>query len=143
MILLAYQILKGLLYQTKNHSSNFKMQWKILDDQAEFLHLKYMKSIPYSDFMIFESIRKAGATGLHLSRGERSMLDAFQSAAINISSNTINALVPLYEFFPCIESFLDTSVKRSIEQAQDNKGLDIPFDINLTDIVFDKICGNN
>jgi hypothetical protein len=31
---------------------------------------------------IFESIRKVGATGKHLSRGERSLLDAFQSAAV-------------------------------------------------------------
>lgn len=29
---------------------------------------------------IFEAIRKAGATGLHLSRGERSILDASQLA---------------------------------------------------------------
>jgi len=85
---------------------------------------------------IFESIRKAGATGLHLSRGERSMLDAFQSAAMNISSKEISALVPLYEFFPCIESFLDTSVKRSIEQAKDNKGLNAPFDIHILQTLF-------
>ena len=31
---------------------------------------------------IFESIRKVGATGKHLSKGERSLLDAFQSAAV-------------------------------------------------------------
>lgn len=41
---------------------------------------------------IFESIRKAGATGLHLSRGERSMLDAFQLAARNVSTGSIGAL---------------------------------------------------
>src|SRR5690606_20225316 len=29
---------------------------------------------------IFESLRKHGATGLHLARGERSLLDAFQKA---------------------------------------------------------------
>src|SRR5208283_1129312 len=51
---------------------------------------------------IFESIRKAGATGLHLSRGERSMLDSFQSAAKAISANGIGALVPIYEFYPAI-----------------------------------------
>jgi hypothetical protein len=66
---------------------------------------------------IFESIRKAGATGMHLSRGERSLLDAFRSAAIAVSENQVGALVPLYDFYPCIESFLDTAVKRSIDQA--------------------------
>jgi len=85
---------------------------------------------------IFESIRKAGATGLHLSRGERSMLDAFQSAACNIMDKEIGALVPLYEFYPCIESFLDTSVKCSIEQAKDNAGLEIPFDIQILQALF-------
>ncbi|MBF0468020.1 MAG: BREX system P-loop protein BrxC [Desulfamplus sp.] len=85
---------------------------------------------------IFESIRKAGATGLHLSKGERSMLDAFQSAAISVSPKKITSLVPLYEFFPCIESFLDTSVKRSIEQAKTNKGLQPPFDIQILQTLF-------
>ena len=85
---------------------------------------------------IFESIRKAGATGLHLSRGERSMLDAFQSAATNIKSKDIGALVPLYEFYPCIESFLDTSVKRSIEQAKDNAGLETPLDVQILQALF-------
>jgi hypothetical protein len=85
---------------------------------------------------IFESIRKAGATGLHLSRGERSMLDAFQSAAKNISTREIGALVPLYEFYPAIESFLDTAVKRTIDQAQENDGLTKPFDIHLLQTLF-------
>lgn len=85
---------------------------------------------------IFESIRKAGATGLHLSRGERSMLDAFQLAAKNVSEKGIGALVPLYEFYPAIESFIDTAVKLSIDQAGDNAGLDKPFDIHLLRTLF-------
>lgn len=85
---------------------------------------------------IFESIRKAGATGLHLARGERSMLDAFQSAAQKVASKEIGVLVPLYEFFHCIESFLDTAVKLSIDQAKDNTGLQHPFDIQLLQALF-------
>jgi hypothetical protein len=85
---------------------------------------------------IFESIRKAGATGLHLSKGERSMLDAFQSAAMDVSKQQVGALVALQAFFPCIESFLDTSVKRSIEQAWDNTGLEKPFDVKLLQTLF-------
>jgi hypothetical protein len=84
---------------------------------------------------VFESIRKAGATGKHLSRGERSMLDAFQSAAKNISAKKIGALVPLYEFYPAIESFLDTIVRKTIDQAKDNAGLE-PFDCQLLRILF-------
>jgi hypothetical protein len=84
---------------------------------------------------VFESIRKAGATGKHLAMGERSMLDAFQSAAKNISAKNIGALVPLYEFYPAIESFLDTIVRRTIDQAKDNAGLE-PFDGQLLRILF-------
>lgn len=85
---------------------------------------------------IFESIRKAGATGLHLSRGERSMLDAFQAAAKSIAAKEIGALVPLYHFYPAIESFLDTAVKRTIEQASENDGLQKPFDLKLLQTLF-------
>ena len=69
---------------------------------------------------IFEAIRRVGATGLHLSRGERSILDAFQSAGKQIANEEIGVLVPLYRFYPSIESFLDTAVKRTIDQAGDN-----------------------
>src|SRR5207253_2296568 len=84
---------------------------------------------------IFEAIRKAGATGLHLARGERSMLDAFQSAAKAVSINEVGVLVPLYDFYPSIESFLDTSVKKTIDQAETNPSLE-PFDIHLLQVLF-------
>ena len=72
---------------------------------------------------IFESIRKVGATGKHLSRGERSLLDAFQSAAVRNANHDIDVLIPLYDFYPAIESFIDGVAKRSIDQAPDNPGL--------------------
>ena len=37
----------------------------------------------------FEAIRRHGVTGLHLARGERSMLDAFQIAAKSIADEEI------------------------------------------------------
>lgn len=82
--------------------------------------------VPYQFKLIqkvFETIRRAGATGLHLSRGERSMLDAFQFAAQQAASKDAGVLVPLYWFYPSIESFLDTAVKRTIDQAGQNKTL--------------------
>ena len=85
---------------------------------------------------IFESIRKAGATGMHLGRGERSMLDAFQTAAQNIAEKEVGAFAPLFQFYSCIESFLDTVVKRSITQAADNPGLKSPFDIQVLQTLF-------
>ncbi|MDD2966661.1 MAG: BREX system P-loop protein BrxC [Desulfovibrionaceae bacterium] len=76
---------------------------------------------------IFESIRKAGATGAHLARGERSMLDAFQHAMRSIAFQPSGTFIPLHAFYTPIESFLETSVKATIDRALDNPGLQ-PFD---------------
>jgi len=95
---------------------------------------------------IFEVIRRVGATGLHLAKGERSMLDAFQSAGQSVALKDVGVLVPLYDFYPSIESFLDTTVKRTIEHAAENPSLE-PFDIKLLQALFliryvDEIKGN-
>lgn len=95
---------------------------------------------------IFESVRKAGATGLHLARGERSLLDAFQSAAKAIGENQPGMLVPLHRFYPSIESFLEGVVKSTIENARKNPSLQ-DFDILVLQTLFliryvDEIPGN-
>lgn len=84
---------------------------------------------------VFESIRKVGATGRHLARGERSMLDAFQTAAVHNGARDIGTLVPLYDFYPAIESFLDSSVKRAVDQAAVNPALE-PWDGKLLRTMF-------
>ena len=84
---------------------------------------------------IFESIRKVGATGKHLSRGERSLLDAFQSAAVHNATKSTDVLVPLYDFYPSIEGFIDSTIKRSIDQAPDNLLLQ-PYDVLLLKAMF-------
>lgn len=84
---------------------------------------------------VFESIRKVGATGRHLARGERSMLDAFQTAAVGNGDKGSDALIPLYDFYPSIESFLDSTVKRAIDQSNDNPGLE-PWDAKLLRTLF-------
>ena len=84
---------------------------------------------------IFETIRKVGATGKHLSKGERSLLDAFQSAAVRNAQHSTDVLVPLYDFYPSIESFIDGMAKRSIDEAPQNPGLQ-PFDTQLLRAMF-------
>jgi hypothetical protein len=106
-------------------------------DAAEFV--AYYPFAPYQFTLlqkIFESIRKVGATGQHLSRGERSLLDAFQSATRTSADRGIDALVPLYNFYPSIESFLDTAVKRAIDQAAENNALELPQDLQLLKALF-------
>ncbi|MCI0418742.1 MAG: BREX system P-loop protein BrxC, partial [Acidobacteria bacterium] len=112
----------------------------------------FVRNYPFAPYQfqlvqkIFEAIRRAGATGLHLSRGERSVLDAFQSAGKQVALNEIGILVPLYRFYPSIESFLDTAVKRTIDQARVNASLE-DFDIHLLQVLFliryvDEMKGN-
>jgi hypothetical protein len=101
----------------------------------------FVKNYPFAPYQfqlvqkIFEAIRKAGATGTHLSRGERSMLDAFQSAAQASATKEIGILVPLYDFYPSIEGFVDTTVKLTIDQASSNPSLE-PFDALLLRVLF-------
>lgn len=84
---------------------------------------------------IFESIRKAGATGLHLARGERSLLDAFQKAAQAVGDREIGILIPLWRFYPSIESFLEGVVKSTIDNAGHNRSLE-PFDVEVLKTLF-------
>ncbi|MDD5632716.1 MAG: BREX system P-loop protein BrxC, partial [Methylococcales bacterium] len=105
-------------------------------DAAEFV--AYYPFTPYQFQLlqkIFESIRKVGATGKHLSRGERSLLDAFQSAAVQNAGKPINTLIPLYDFYPSIDSFIDSIAKKSIDQAPYNPALE-PYDTQLLKALF-------
>jgi hypothetical protein len=105
-------------------------------DAAEFV--AYYPFTPYQFQLlqkIFESIRKVGATGQHLSRGERSLLNAFQSAAVQNAGKPINTLIPLYDFYPSIDSFIDSIAKKSIDQAPYNPALE-PYDTLLLKALF-------
>ena len=144
-------------------SSLFNEKGDILKNQLSFHDLTgsfqeiqgkddFVRIYPFAPYQfrllqrIFESIRKAGATGLHLAQGERSLLDAFQFAAKTVSDRNIGVLVPLYMFFPSIGSFLDSVVQRTFEHAEKNKNLE-PFDIEILRVLFliryvDEMKGN-
>ncbi len=131
----------------------FQQQGDILKNQLTFINCgmtfrpykdagDFAKNYPFAPYQfqlvqkIFEAIRRAGATGMHLARGERSLLDAFQSAALSIADKDVGVLVPLYCFYPSIENFLDTAVKLTIDQAGSNPSLEQPFDNNLLRVLF-------
>ena len=124
-----------------------KMSMKSYADAADFAAT--YPFIPYQFQLlqnIFEAIRKAGFTGMHLARGERSLLDAFQSGAIQINDCAPGVLVPLYRFYPSIENFLDTAVKLTIEQASTNGALE-EYDVRMLEVLFliryvDEVKGN-
>jgi hypothetical protein len=124
-----------------------KMSMKSYENAADFAAT--YPFIPYQFQLvqkIFEAIRKAGATGMHLARGERSLLDAFQSATSQINDCAPGVLVPLYRFYPSIENFLDTAVKLTIEQAAGNGALQSE-DVRILEVLFliryvDEVKGN-
>jgi hypothetical protein len=95
---------------------------------------------------VFDASRAHGATGAHLAKGERSMLDAFQTAAMAVSEDQVGRLVPFYRFYPAIESFLEDIVRRAIKSVDDNPSLE-PFDSDVLKTLFliryvDEIKGN-
>ena len=106
-------------------------------DSAE----SFIQNYPFAPYhfqlvqKVFEEIRKVGATGAHLAYGERSMLDAFQMAAGAISAQEVGALVPMHRFYRAVEGFLDTAVKRTIDQAGGNATLD-QFDVQMLRTLF-------
>jgi hypothetical protein len=127
---------KGAILKNQLSFTNVGPTMKAFKDADDFV-----RNYPFAPYQfqlvqkVFEAIRKAGATGLHLSRGERSILDAFQSAAKQVASEPVEVLVPFWRFYPSIESFLDTSVKRTIDQAETNASME-PFDTKLLQVLF-------
>ncbi len=76
---------------------------------------------------VFTQIRKYGASGKHLSEGERSMLSAFQDAACKYADEEAGVLIPFYAFYDSVHAFLDGSIQRVIiragEAAYNKEGL--------------------
>ncbi len=72
-----------------------------------------------------DSIRKAGATGAHLSTGERSLLYAFQQAIAtdDVAEGDVGLLVPFYRFYEPIAEDIETSVKAAIIQSATDPSL--------------------
>ena len=54
---------------------------------------------------------------------------------MTVADREVGVLVPVYMFYPSIESFLDTTVKRTIDHARENESLE-PFDINVLQVLF-------
>lgn len=141
------------LYKSKGDILRNQLSFRDLKDTyKEFREPKdFVVNYPFVPYQfellqgVFTSIRKAGVTGLHLASGERSLLDAFQLASKELKNTEVGVLAPLYLFYPSIESFLDTSVKRTIDRAAE-KDLQ-PFDVQILQVLFliryvDQLPGN-
>ena len=91
---------------------------------------------------VLTSIRTHGASGKHLSEGERSMLALFKESAVKIMEESEGAIVPFHRFYDALENFLDHSHRSVIIRAFDNskinpdKKTDDVFAINVLKTLF-------
>ena len=98
--------------------------------------------VPYQFIIIqkvLAEIRKHGNSGKHLSGGERSMLSGFQEAAQKVENKDENALVPFYQFYDTVHTFLESAIRRVIDRCQNaadaNDGLE-QQDVNVLKLLY-------
>ncbi len=69
---------------------------------------------------VLTSIRTHGASGKHLSEGERSMLALFKESAQRVKEMTEGVIIPFHMFYDALENFLDHSHRGVIIKAYEN-----------------------
>lgn len=137
-----------LLYDDKAVSIKNKIKFektpemKLYDNRDVFAEI--YPFIPYQFNLlgkVLNSIRTHGASGKHLSEGERSMLALFKKAAERLQNKDDGALVPFFMFYDALENFLDAVHSRVISQALDNKNINPSgdrdcFAVNVLKVLF-------
>ncbi len=100
---------------------NDGVEKKLYDNDRNFSEV--YPFIPYQFNVlasVLTSIRTHGASGKHLSEGERSMLALFKESAMALKDEEVGAIVPFHRFYDALENFLDHSHKGVIIKAYDN-----------------------
>lgn len=100
--------------------------------------------LPYQFYLladILNAIRINSSSGRHQSEGERSMLGAFQQAAIAVMGKSEGAIVPLYRFFDDLVKFIDHTHSIVILRAQENERINPNkeqdcFAVNVLKVLF-------
>ena len=124
-------VLKSVLDFSGNDS-----EMKIYKNSAEFAQV--YPFVPYQFNLLqlaFNGVREHGASGKSLSKGERSLLGAYQQVAIKNMESDANILIPFSKFYQTIETFLDSSITGVIMKAQKKDTLD-DFDIEVLKLLF-------
>ncbi len=124
-------IIKNLLTFTSD-TAEMKL-YKNAEDFAEVYPF-----IPYQFNLLqaaFNGVREHGASGKSLSKGERSLLGAYQQVAVEYMDKDSNILIPFSAFYKTIETFLDSSIRSVIINAEKNDRLD-EFDIEVLKLLF-------
>lgn len=84
---------------------------------------------------VFTGIRLHGASGKHLSEGERSLLSAFQESAIMYADKETGVIIPFSAFYETVEAFLDSNIRTVILKAEDNDRL-TKEDVEVLKVLF-------
>ena len=124
-------IIKNLLTFTSDTA-----EMKIYKDSEEFAEV--YPFIPYQFNLLqaaFNGVREHGASGKSLSRGERSLLGAYQQVAKDYKDSTSNILIPFSAFYKTIETFLDSSIRSVVINAEKNEKLKA-FDVEVLKLLF-------
>ena len=132
-----------LLYQDKSSIlknlitfSNNTAEMKVYENENDFAQV--YPFIPYQFNLlqsVFTGIRIHGASGKHLSEGERSLLSAFQESAVKYVDKEMGVLIPFSAFYETIEAFLDANIKTVIIHAKNNSRLN-EDDVEVLKLLF-------
>lgn len=89
--------------------------------------------------MIFTKIRNLGEGGQHTSRGERTLLKAFQEATQLNAEEDINNMVTMAEFYPSIRDYLESSITNTIARVEDrarNDEIIQEYDVKVLQVLY-------
>jgi hypothetical protein len=122
---------------------NDGVEKKLYDNAQNFVEV--YPFVPYQFNLlasVLTSIRTHGASGKHLSEGERSMLALFKESAATLKDEEMGIIVPFHRFYDALENFLDHSYRGVIIKAYDNSYINPDkresnvFDINVLKTLF-------
>lgn len=100
---------------------NDGIEKKIYDNKENFCQVYPFITYQFNLLgSVLTSIRQHGASGKHLSEGERSMLALFKESAEELMDREDGQLVPFYIFYDGLERFLDHSHSAVITRALEN-----------------------
>ena len=100
--------------------------------------------VPYQFSLLGQTlteVRKSGASGKHLSSGERSLLSLFKESAQNHMHEGLDLLMPYYAFYGPLEDFLDHNNRSVISNALKNEKINLDheedcFTVNVLKVLF-------
>ncbi len=100
---------------------NDRVEKKLYADENDFACV--YPFVPYQFNLlasVLTSIRTHGASGKHLSEGERSMLAMFKESAMEYRECEIGTIIPFHAFYDALENFLDHSHRGVMIRAYEN-----------------------